>query len=150
MFMITRSLSRILLPALTALPLAAGTSAASHAQQSPRKLAVVMTQAHDPLYVDIDSVARRGSVVSFKYVLDVRAPPDDGQNAGSWRSNEVEATIDCEKKIVSVRRLTAYPGPRASGNPTMVHSFAAADVKPSAITPKSTFAYLEVHLCRAG
>jgi hypothetical protein len=124
-------------------------SVEAYAQTSPRKLVVVMAQAHDPLYVDIASVDRRGSSVVFKYVLDVRAPADDGQTTGAWRSNEVDATIDCAKKTVSVRRLTGSPGPRATGKPTTVHAFSAADVKPERITPKSTFAYLEAHLCRA-
>ncbi len=145
--------ARVLAPA--ALLAAAATTFAmalvgqGYAQTSPRKLVVVMAQAHDPLYVDIASVDRRGSSVVFKYVLDVRAPADEGQTTGAWRSNEIDATIDCAKKTVSVRRLTGYPGPRATGNPTTVHAFSAADVKPERITPKSTFAYLEAHLCRA-
>jgi len=120
------------------------------AQAIPRKLVSVNAPGHDPLFVDAATVQRRGSVVSFKYVLDVRAPPDDRNATPPWRSNEIEATIDCGKKTVSVRRLTAYPGPGGAGAPTAVHSFAAADVKPQSIAPKSTFAYLEDHLCRTG
>jgi len=118
------------------------------AQLTPRKLIVVVAQEHDPLFIDAASVDRRGHLIAFKYVLDVRAPPDDKQTPGPWRSNEIEASIDCVKRTVTVRRLTAYPGPRASGNATAVHAFAAADTKPSNIAPKSTFAYLEDHLCR--
>jgi hypothetical protein len=133
-----------------ALAFACGIPGSVLAQASPRKLVPVTAPGHDPLFVDAASVQRRSSFVSFKYVLDVRAPPDDRQSIAPWRSNEIEATIDCAKKTVSVRRLTAYPGPGGAGTPTAVHSFAAADVKPQPIAPKSTFAYLEEHVCRAG
>ena len=116
-------------------------------QPNPRNLVAVTAPGHDPLFVDAASVQKRGNIVAFKYVLDVLAPPDEHSPARAWRSNEIEASIDCAKKTVTVRRLTAYPGPRGSGTATGVHTFAAADVRPERITAKSTFAYLENHVC---
>jgi len=113
----------------------------------PRKLVAIHAPQHDPLFVDADSVQRRGDQIAFKYLLDVLAPDEASGVPSVWRSNEVEALIDCSKRTVTVRRLVAYPGRRGSGSPTAVHSLTAAGAKPTAIAPKSTFAYLEDHLC---
>ena len=123
---------------------------AAHGQASARKLVPVAAPAHDPLFVDAATVQRKGRLVSFKYSLDVLAPPDESSATRAWKSNEIEAAIDCGKRTVSVRRLVAYSGPGASGNATAVHAFTSPGIDPVPIAPKSTFAYLERHLCRDG
>jgi hypothetical protein len=126
------------------------TSPHADAQTPSRRLVAIEAPQHDPLYVDAASLQRNGADVTFKYVLDVLAPPEEGANAGAarpWRSNEIEATIDCRKHTVLVRRLVTYPGPRATGAATAVHSMTAPGLGAEPITPKSTFAYLEPHVC---
>jgi len=113
---------------------------------APRQLLSIAAPAHDPLFVDASSIQRRGRQVHFKYLLDVLAPDENGV-PNVWRSNEIEAAIDCGRKEVTVRRLVAYSERRGGGSPTAVHSFTAAGIKPQSIAPKSTFAYLEAHLC---
>jgi len=125
-------------------------NAADPATANPRTLVGITIPAHDPLYINMSTIERRGNVVSFKYVLDVRAPPEENQQVGPWRSNEIDAWIDCSKRLVGVRRLTAFPGPRATGSATAVHSFSGADVKPQKIDSGSTFAYIEQFVCRGG
>jgi hypothetical protein len=134
-------------PLALAMSLLAAAACPIHAQSGPRNLVAVAAPGHDPLFVDASSVQKRGNIVAFKYVLDVLAAPDERSSAREWRSNEIDASIDCAKRTVSVRRLTAFPGPKASGNATAVHSFTPSDTKPERITPGSTFAYLESHVC---
>lgn len=88
--------------------------------------------------------------MTFKYVLDVKAITDEASSPAVWRSNEVEASIDCGRHTVSVRKLVAYPGPKASGSPTAVHTFTSTGTRPQRISAKSTFAYLESHVCGGG
>ena len=116
----------------------------ARAQGEARKLVAVQAPSHDPLFIDGASVERRGTRVAFKYVLDVLV---DFDGKSGWKSNEVEATIDCAQKTFAVRRVVAYSGPRATGTATGVHSFMAPAPKPERITPRSTFAHLEDHLC---
>jgi hypothetical protein len=124
-----------------------GTHAAEPSQSRP--LIAIDAPRHDPLFLDAASLRRNGTAVSFKYLLDVLAPPaEEGVKPSGWRSNEIEATMDCRKRTVLVRRLVAYSGPRGTGTATAVHSFTSAGAKPEAITPNSTFAYLEAHVCR--
>lgn len=113
----------------------------------PRKLVAVHAPQHDPLFVDASSIQRRGEQIAFRYLLDVLAPDETSGVPSVWKSNEIEASIDCLQRTVTVRRLVAYSGRRGSGSPTAVHSVMAAGAKPAAIAPKSTFAYLEDHLC---
>ena len=131
----------------------AGSSLQAGAQDGRRQLVAIEAPQHDPLYLDAASLRRNGTAVTFKYLLDVMAPPEEGAKPSTpreWRSNEIEATIDCRKHTVLVRRLVAYSGPRATGAATAVHSFNAPGLKAEPITPKSTFAYLEPHVCRSG
>jgi len=120
----------------------------AHAQAPApqRKLISIVAPQHDPLFVDADSVQRRGERLDFKYLLDILAPDDNGV-PNVWRSNEIEASLDCGRRVVTVRRLIAYSGRRGSGTPTAVHTFTTPGAKPEPIVPKSTFAYLEAHLC---
>jgi hypothetical protein len=118
------------------------------AEDAGRRLIAIQAPQHDPLYLDAASVQRSGSSVSFKYLLDVLSAPDDSGKPREWRSNEIEASIDCQRHTVVVRKLVTYPGPRGSGAATAVHSFSVPAVRPAPIAPKSTFAYLESHVCR--
>ncbi len=123
---------------------------AAHAADAARRLIEIKVPQHDPLYLDTATLKRTGTTVSFKYLLDVLSPPDEDAKPREWRSNEIEASIDCRSRTVVVRRLVAYSGPRGTGAATAVHSFMAPGVKPEPIEPKSTFAYLESHVCRGG
>jgi hypothetical protein len=134
---------------LSALALA-GMHAGARAQHGARTLIQILAPQHDPLFLDSGSIQRNGARVSFKYVLDVLAPKDEDSKPSIWKSNEIEAVIDCRQRTVMVRRLTAYSGPRATGAATAVHTFSVPGVKPEPITPNSTFAYLETHVCRGG
>ena len=116
-------------------------------ENAARKLVSVQAPNHDPLFIDLASVERRGSGITFKYILDVFVEFD---GKSGWKSNEVDATIDCARKTYTVRRVVAYPGPRATGAATAVHSFMAPAPKPEGIVPRSTFAHLEDHLCGNG
>lgn len=120
-------------------------SSAVAAAENSRKLVAVAAPNHDPLFIDMATIDRRGALVSFKYVLDVVV---DLEGKSGWKSNEIEAVIDCAQKTYSVRRVVAYPGPRATGIATGVHSFMVPAPKPEKIAARSTFAYLEDHLCR--
>ena len=120
------------------------------AQEPARRLIVITAPQHDPLYLDAATVKRNGATVSFKYVLDVQAPAEDSAKPAAWRSNEIEASIDCAKRMVTVRRLVAFSVARGGGSATAVHSFTGPAIKPQPIAPNSTFAYLESHVCRGG
>jgi hypothetical protein len=132
----------------------AGASLPARAQDGARRLVAIEAPQHDPLFVDAASLRRNGTAVTFKYLLDVLAPPDEDAKPSNtprqWRSNEIEATIDCRKHTVLVRRLVTYSGARGTGTATAVHSFTAPGLKAEPIAPKSTFAYLEQHVCRNG
>ncbi len=112
-----------------------------------RSLVSVAAPQHAPLFLDADTVQRRGSIVSFKYLLET-APAGEAQDStDSGRSNEIEAALDCARRTFTVRRLVVYSGPRGSGSPIASRTFLAPGARPETIAPKSTFAYLEAHLC---
>lgn len=116
-------------------------------QTERRQLVAVTAPNHDPLFVDMSTLQRNGRSVSFKYVLDVFVTSAGKSAPGEWKSNEIEASIDCAQKTFTVRRLVAYSGPRASGAPSGMHSFMAPSRPADRISPRSTFAYIEAHLC---
>jgi hypothetical protein len=116
-------------------------------QAQTRELRPVPAPDHDPLYVDPASVSRSGSVVSFKYVLDVPAALD-GSGPRRWRSNEMTAAIDCAAKTYAVMHVEAYAGPGATGNVIGRTSGTAAERKPAPIVEGGTSAHLARHLCR--
>jgi hypothetical protein len=134
--------------ALLALACALPGLAAHASADAARSLVEIKAPQHDPLFLDAATLKRNGSTVSFKYLLDVLSPPDEDAKPRQWRSNEIEASIDCRNRTVVVRRLVAYSGPCGTGVATAVHSFMSPGVKPEPIEPKSTFAYLESHVCR--
>jgi hypothetical protein len=112
----------------------------------PRKLLSVAAPQLDPLFIDANGVQRRGEWIDFKYLLDVLSPDDNG-TLSVWRSNEIEASIDCGHQLITIHRLVTYSDRRGAGTPTAVHTFTTPGAKPQPITPKSTFAYLEAQLC---
>ena len=112
-----------------------------------RDLARVEAADHDPLFVDRPSIQRSGSTVRFNYVLDVRAAAERRDVPEGWKSNEIEATIDCAGNTVSIGRITARTGPRATGSVTGIYSPTAAERKPEKIVPGSTPAYLAAFVC---
>jgi hypothetical protein len=116
---------------------------ALHAETSSRRLAPVPAPSHDPLFVDLDTIKRDANTVSFSYVLDIPV-------AGEWKSNAIDATIDCGRKTVLVRRLVPYSGPRGSGRPGATHTFLPPSLRAETISPRSTFAYLAQELCSVG
>jgi len=116
-------------------------------QAQTRELRLVPAPDHDPLYVDPATIARAGSLVNFKYVLDVPAALEGGQPR-RWRSNEMTAVIDCAAKSLSVSNVEAYAGPRATGNVIGRYSATVAERKPAPIVPGGTAAHLAGHLCQ--
>jgi hypothetical protein len=112
-----------------------------------RQLVRVEAPEHDPLYVDRASVRRTGSTVQFNYVLDVLAVAEGRSVPGGWKSNEIEATIDCAGSTFSGGKLTAYAAPRAGGAIAGSYTPTAAERKPVKIEPKSTDAYLAAFVC---
>ena len=74
---------------------------------------------HDPLYVDTRTVKWSGSVVEFRYVLDVPILGTTTDGGGPrFRSNEVEATLDCVRRTIKLGTVTAYSGVARTGEQT--------------------------------
>ena len=112
-----------------------------------RPLVRVSAPNHDPLFIDTSSIRRSGSKVTFNYVLDVLAVAEGRVTPGGWKSNEIEATVDCVQNTFSTGRLIAYAGPRATGAVTGGYTPTAAEQRPEKIVAKSTFAYLAADVC---
>jgi hypothetical protein len=55
----------------------------------------IPVEEHDPLYVDVTSIEKKGAIIHFKYVLDVPISRES-YAVRAYRSNEIEATIDCQ------------------------------------------------------
>ena len=53
----------------------AGSGLPACAQDGARRLIAVEAPGHDPLFIDAASLRRNGTTVTFKYLLDVAAPP---------------------------------------------------------------------------
>jgi hypothetical protein len=112
-----------------------------------RALVQLNPPSHDPFYIDTASIKRAGASVTFHYILDVMAAAEGRTTPGGWKSNEVEATIDCERNTISTGRLIAYAGPRASGAVTDRYTPILAEQKPDRIVANSTTAYLAAYVC---
>lgn len=125
-----------------------GTCAIVVAQAAERQLTRINAPDHDPLFVDASSISRSGKTVRFNYVLDVLAAAERRSPSPGWKSNEIEATIDCPKNTVSYGRVTAYAGPRASGDVTGSYSPTEAERRPETIVPGATSAYLASFVCK--
>jgi hypothetical protein len=120
---------------------------AACANAAERELVPVTAPDHDPLYVDRTTIHRNGDSVSFNYVLDVLAIAEQRTAPGGWKSNEIEATINCALHTFVSGRITAYAGPRASGGTVGGYVPSPPERVTEKISPKSTFAYLEVFVC---
>lgn len=103
---------------------------------------------HDPLYVDVASIKKKGAVIHFKYVLDVPVFRE-AYAVREYRSNEVEATIDCDRQLFAGLGLTAYTGVAATGNITAIVSGSQAEraARPIDLRKGSTTGYLARYLC---
>lgn len=112
------------------------------------ELSVVPAAGHDPLYLDRATVRRAGPRVTFSYVLDVPAALDGAGRARRWRSNEVEATIDCAARTYSLLKFVTYAGPARTGNRTGGRTMTAQDRRPAPIVRTSTWDHLARVLCQ--
>jgi hypothetical protein len=115
-------------------------------------VAIPADDFHDPLYVDADSIRWKGDVVTFKYVLDV---PILGSGGGTvtaprFRSNEIEAVIDCAAQTISILELITYSGRAATGDMGFGFVSNAEERRPERIDMRkgSTSGYLYRHLCK--
>jgi hypothetical protein len=103
---------------------------------------------HDPLYIDGDSIQRSGDLVRFSYVLDVPILGKVGADP-AFRSNEVEAVIDCAAKTISLGDAITYSGRAATGDMIFGQVATSADKQPRRVDLRrySTFGYLFRHVC---
>jgi len=114
-------------------------------------VAIAADDFHDPLYVDADSIRWKGDVVTFKYVLDVPILGTAGTvTAPRFRSNEIEAVIDCAAQTISILELITYSGRAATGDMGFGFVSNAEERRPERIDMRkgSTSGYLYRHLCK--
>lgn len=103
---------------------------------------------HDPLYVDAQSIRRAASLVHFRYVLDVPVF-GEAHSVKRFRSNAMDATIDCARQTGSIARVTEYSERAGAGNMRRQASLKPDERAPFPIDMRagSTFGYLFRHLC---
>jgi hypothetical protein len=104
---------------------------------------------HDPLYIDPASVRRSSAQVSFRYVLDVPVAYESPTTSRRWKSNEMDAVIDCERRTYSIGNVVAHSGPQGTGRVVGRYSSTADERRPAPIVPGGTFDYLARVLCPA-
>ena len=104
---------------------------------------------HDPLYIDPASVKRSGAQVSFRYVLDVPVAYEAPTTSRRWKSNEMDAVIDCERRTYSIGNVVAHSDARGTGRVVGRYSSTAEERKPAPIVQGGTFDYLARYLCAA-
>lgn len=110
-----------------------------------RDLEKVKVVDHFPLYLDKDTLQRKGPVATFSYVMAV--PKGLGKDSPEgWESTEVEATLDCKGETYSLGKMTMYPEPMAQGTATRTIP-APEQPKKLDIQPRSTALYLAEHIC---
>lgn len=109
--------------------------------------AVAVAPEHDPLFIDDASVRRSGTEVSLRYVLNVPVALEAPAATRRWRSNEMEAVIDCASRTYSIGNVTAHAGPGRTGNVVGRYSSTMEERKPAPIVRASTFDYLARDLC---
>lgn len=104
----------------------------------------------DPLYIDAGRIKWRGSIVDFRYVLDVPilCTTTDG-GAPRFRSNEVEATIDCARRTIKLGTVTAYSAVARTGEATGGFSPKPGESPPQQIGEHKgeTMGYLYRYFC---
>jgi hypothetical protein len=122
---------------------------ASHAPSADSRnlRAVAVAPDHDPIFVDHATVKRTGTEVAFRYVLNVPIALEAPAATRRWRSNEIEAVIDCKARTYSIGNVVAHSGPAGTGNVVGRYSSTPAERKPAPIVHASTFDYLARHLC---
>jgi hypothetical protein len=129
-----------------ALALSAGAAADS---KGLVRVAMPAGDFHDPLYVRSDSIHWKGAVVSFNYVLDV---PILGKSAEPprFRSNEIEAIIDCAAQTISYISAFTWSGAAGTGEMGFGYAMTAQERRPERIDMRagSTNGYLFRHLCK--
>jgi uncharacterized membrane protein YkvA (DUF1232 family) len=111
--------------------------------------AVAVAADHDPLFVDHASIERAGTQVNFRYVLNVPVALEAPAAARRWRSNEMEAVIDCAGRTYSIGNVIAHSGPAGTGSIVGRYSSTPAERRPAPIVGASTFDYLARHVCAA-
>jgi len=104
---------------------------------------------HDPLYIDPASVKRSGAQVSFRYILDVPVAYEAPTTSRRWKSNEMDAVIDCDRRTFSIGNVLAHSGPQGTGRVVGRYSSTLEERKPATIVPGGTFDYLARYLCPA-
>jgi len=111
--------------------------------------AVATAPEHDPLFIDESSIKRSGSIVTFRYVLNVPVAFEAPAATRRWRSNEMGAVIDCRARTYVINDVVAHSGPGATGNIVGRHSATPAERAPAPIVATSTFDYLARQVCSA-
>jgi hypothetical protein len=103
---------------------------------------------HDPLYIRQQTIKWAGSVVRFKYVLDVPILGDAG-GVRRFKSNEVEGTMDCARRTFAIGTVTTYSGTAATGEAIYGYTPKPGEQPPKRIDERkgSTFGYLFRYLC---
>lgn len=121
---------------------------AVHAKDLVR-VAIPAEDYHDPLYIDAHSIHWDGNVVQFRYVLDVPILKMAGA-ARRFKSNEIEAVIDCMRRTISIGDVATYSDRAATGDITSTYSATAAEQRPARIDMRrySTNGYLYRHFCQ--
>jgi hypothetical protein len=122
-------------------------SAAVHADRDLRQ--VPTAPIHDPLYIDPASVKRSGAQVSFRYILDVPVAYETATASRRWKSNEMDAVIDCDRRTYSIGNVLAHSGPKGTGRVVGRYSSTAQERKPAPIVAGGTFDYLARYVCAA-
>lgn len=105
---------------------------------------------HDPLYVDKRTVKWRGSVVDFRYVLDVPILGTTSDGGGPrFRSNEIEGTIDCNRRTLKIGTVTAWSGVARTGEATGGYTPKPGESPPRAVGEHKgeTSGYLFRYFC---
>lgn len=113
------------------------------------RVAIPPEDFHDPLYIDVDSIQRKGDSVSFRYVLDVPILGKEGEDP-EFRSNEIEAVIDCTAKTISLGDAIVYSRRAAKGDMIFGQVATSEEKQPRRVDMRrhSTFGYLYRHVCR--
>jgi hypothetical protein len=105
---------------------------------------------HDPLYIDTRTVKWSGSVVEFRYVLDVPILGTTTDGGGPrFRSNEIEATLDCVRRTVKIGTVTGYSGVARTGEATGGYTPKPGESPPRLIGERkgNTMGYLFRYFC---
>ena len=102
----------------------------------------------EPLYIDTRTVKWTGSVVEFRYVLDVPILGTTTDGGGPrFRSNEVEATLDCVRRTIQLGTVTAYSGVARTGEATGGYTPKPGESPPQPVGQRKAAGYLFRYFC---